>query len=165
MDHVANLTVPTATAWAELTAEPFLLAFAEEVGVAVTNLELGQADSTATASMDWSFETDRPGIPELAKRFLPSDVHLRWSQTWEPLDTGQATGGLEVLLIGRPSATTTATSLLVPADAGSTLTTSTRTKADLPFPVAGRVESLIDKDLVGWILSVQARVIQRRNAG
>lgn len=165
MDHVENLTVPTAIAWEELTTEPFLLAFAEEVGVTVSNLELSRADETATASMDWSFETDRPGIPDLAKRFLPAEVHLRWTQTWQPLDDARADGGLEVLLIGRPSATTTATSLLLPVDAGSTLTTTTRTKADLPFPLAGRVESMIDKDLVGWILSVQARVMQRRHAG
>jgi hypothetical protein len=165
MDHVSNLAVPAATTWAELTAEPFLRAFAEEVGVDVHDLSCGDSEGRAVASMDWSFETDRPGIPELAKRFLPANVHLRWEQGWGQLEGERADGHLEVTLLGRPSAVSTGECLLVPTDTGSRLTTSTVTKADLPFPVAGRVESLIDKELVGWILSVQARVLNRRNPG
>ena len=57
------------------------------------------------------------------------------------------------------------TSQLLVVDGGSTLATSTSTKASLPFPLAGKVQSMIDKDLVGWILSVQARVLARRHAG
>jgi hypothetical protein len=162
MDHLSNLVVPAATTWAELTGEPFLRAFAAEVGVTVEALTCGSDGDRAVASMDWTFETDRPGIPELAKRFLPADVHLTWNQTWDPLIGDRATGGLEVLLHGRPSATSTGHCELLAADRGSTLRTSTTTKADLPFPVAGRVESLIDRDLVGWILTVQARVLLRR---
>lgn len=165
MDHRTNLDMPPARTLAELTGESFLRAFAEEVGVHVNDLTTGEAAGQATAAMDWSFETDRPGIPELAKRFLPSDVHLRWNQAWGPLADGRATGRLEVVLEGRPSATSTGECLLVAAGPGTTLTTSTSTKADLPFPVAGRVESLIDRELVGWILSVQARVLVRRNGG
>ena len=165
MDHVSTLTLAPAAAWAELTSEPFLRAFAAEVGVYVHDLSRTQADGRESASMEWSFETDRPGIPELAKRFLPSDVHLTWSQWWDPLVEERATGQIDVVLKGRPSATSTGACTLVGADAGSSLTTSTRTKADLPFPVAGRVESLIDKELVGWIISVQARVLLRRSGG
>jgi hypothetical protein len=165
MDHVSNLPIPPAAAWAELTSEPFLRAFAEEVGVDVHDLSCTSADGRETATMEWSFETDRPGIPELAKRFLPDDVHLTWSQWWDPLADDVADGQIDVVLKGRPSATSTGACRLVAADSGSSLTTSTRTKADLPFPVAGRVESLIDKELVGWIISVQARVLLRRNGG
>lgn len=162
MDHVSNLAIPAARAWEEITSEAFLRDFAAEVGVEVGELTCGDEDGRAVASMLWSFETDRPGIPELAKRFLPRDVQLRWSQSWDPLD-GRAAGRLEVELHGRPSATSVGKSLLVPAPAGSTLTTSTSTSADLPFPVRRGVESMIDKELVGWILSVQARVLTRRN--
>ena len=162
MDHVSNLALPASTTWAELTGESFLRAFAAEVGVDVRELTCAADGDHAVASMDWTFETDRPGIPELAKRFLPADVHLRWNQSWGPLAGDRAAGRLEVLLLGRPSATSTGQCELLAADEGSTLRTSTSTKADLPFPVAGRVESLIDKELVGWILTVQARVLQRR---
>jgi hypothetical protein len=165
MDHVSNLPIPPAAAWAELTSEPFLRAFAEEVGVDVHDLTCTQDGGRESATMEWSFETDRPGIPELAKRFLPDDVHLTWSQWWDPLDSDAASGQIHVVLKGRPSATSTGVCQLVGADAGSSLTTSTRVKADLPFPVAGRVESLIDKELIGWIISVQARVLLRRSGG
>ena len=165
MDHVANLSLPPRAAWAELTSEPFLRAFAEEVGVDVHDMSCTRDGGRESASMEWSFETDRPGIPELAKRFLPDDVHLTWRQWWDPLVEERATGQIDVVLKGRPSAASTGACLLVGSEAGSALTTSTRTKADLPFPVAGRVESLIDKELVGWIISVQARVLLRRSGG
>jgi hypothetical protein len=69
-----------------------------------------------------------------------------------------------VHLLGSPKATSMGTSHLLVGEGGSTLTTSTSTKASLPFPLAGTVQSKIDKDLVGWILSVQARVLTRRHA-
>jgi hypothetical protein len=164
VDHLANLTIPTATTWAELTSEDFLRAFAAEVGVTVTDLELGQDGDQSTARMDWEFSTDAPGIPELAKRFLPSRVQLQWAQAWQPLEADRAAGRLDVVLPGRPGATSVGTCLLTADEAGSgsLLRTSTKTSAELPFPIAGRVESLIDKDLVGWIISVQARVLLRR---
>jgi Protein of unknown function (DUF2505) len=165
MEHVSTLPVPAHTTWAELTSEPFLRAFATEVGVEVHDLHCGVEDERAVAAMDWSFETDRPGIPELAKKFLPADVQLRWEQSWDPLADGSAAGRLDVTLHGRPSATSVGECLLVSTDPGSRLTTSTTTRADLPFPVRKGVESMIDKELVGWILSVQARVLLRRNPG
>jgi hypothetical protein len=165
MEHVTELTVPAMTAWADLTHEAFLREFSEEVGVELGELTTSSSGDASLARMDWSFRTDRSGIPELARQFLPSEVHLRWNQRWDPLVDGQARGSLSVELLGRPSATSTGTCQLRDESAGSTLTTSTRTKADLPFPVAGPLESRIDKDLVGWILSVQARVLLRRNGG
>lgn len=165
MEHVWTAAVPVATTYSELTSEEFLRAFAEEVGVEVRDLTRRDAEDRSVATMDWWFHTERQGIPELAKRFLPPRVHLRWEQSWGPLAAQRATGRLEVRLLGRPSATSTGDCLLTAATPGSTLRTTTATKADLPFPVAGRVESMIDRDLVGWILSVQARVLARRNAG
>ncbi len=92
-------------------------------------------------------------------------MRLRWSQSWAPFDGSAATGRLDVELSGRPSATSLGESRLIVAESGSRLTTSTKTSADLPFPVRRGVESMIDKELVGWILSVQARVLVRRNPG
>ena len=115
--------------------------------------------------MMWSFDTDRPGIPAVARKLLPGDVRLRWSQWWGPLASDRATGRLEVVLMGTPSATSTGQCELLGTDSGATLSTNTTTKAKLPWGVAGPVEGRIDKDLVGWILSVQARVLERRSAG
>lgn len=165
MEHVSNLTIPAPQTWQELTGEPFLRDFATEVGVEVHDLMCQEQDGRAVASMDWSFETDRPGIPELAKRFLPRDVRLRWSQSWAPFDGGAAAGRLDVELSGRPSATSRGESRLIGTKPGSRLTTTTTTSADLPFPVRRGVEAMIDKELVGWILSVQTRVLVRRNPG
>lgn len=163
MDHVSTLALSAARTWGELTSEPFLLDFAHEVGVDVHDLQCRADGPIARASMDWTFDTDRPGIPALAKKLLPGDVRLRWSQEWGPLNDGSATGRLDVELRGRPSATSTGDCRLVAQDPGSLLTTSTTTTADLPFPVRKTTEKLIDSELVGWILSVQARVLQRRN--
>lgn len=163
MEHVANLTLPATRTWSELTSEPFLLDFAHEVGVDVHDLQCTTDGPRALASMDWTFETDRPGIPALARKFLPTDVRLRWSQEWSPLTDGSATGRLDVELHGRPSATSTGDCLLVADGSGSTLSTATNTQADLPFPVRKTTEKLIDSELVGWILSVQERVLVRRN--
>lgn len=162
MEHVITLSLPAATTLSELTGEPFLRAFSEEIGVSVTSLTTGQRGDQAVASMDWLFDTGRPGIPDLARRFLPSDVKMRWDQTWGPIQADKAVGRLEVQLLGRPSATSLGDCRIVSADRGSTLTTSTSTKAELPFPVASTVEGLIDRELVGWILSVQARVLMKR---
>jgi hypothetical protein len=164
MDHVSNLPIPADATWAELTAEPFLRAFAEEVGVEVLSLDCSDRGQAHDATMEWVFPTDRPGIPELARRFLPAQVHLSWQQSWGPLAGERADGRLEVQLRGRPAATATGRSALVGAAAGCSLRTSTTTKADLPFPLAGRVESIIDREVVGWILQVQARVLVRRAA-
>jgi hypothetical protein len=165
VEHVSNLTIPPAATWAELTSEPFLRAFAEEVGVTLEGLEVADEQERAVARMGWSFDPDIPGVPELAKRFLPARVELDWAQSWAPLGPdGSAQGRLDVVLQGRPGATAVGELALVPADSGSVLRTSTRTSTELPFPLAGRIESLIDKELIGWILSVQARVLLRRSA-
>jgi hypothetical protein len=165
MEHASDLAIPAPLTWQELTAESFLRDFAAEVGVEVHDLVCDERDGRAIAAMDWSFETDRPGIPELAKKFLPRDVRLRWSQSWAPFDGSAAAGQLDVELSGRPSATSRGDSRLLATAPGSRLTTTTTTSADLPFPVRRGVEAMIDKELVGWILSVQARVLVRRNPG
>jgi hypothetical protein len=165
MEHVSNLPLAPAAAWAELTSEDFLRAFADEVGVHVGDLSCESADGRESATMHWSFETDRPGIPDLAKKFLPDNVHLTWSQWWDPLAEDEASGRIDVVLKGRPSARAVGICGLAPVVGGSRLTTSTTTKADLPFPIAGTVESRVDKDLIGWIISVQARVLLRRSGG
>ncbi len=45
-------------------------------------------------------------------------------------------------------------------DVHYTVVTETKTSG-VPWPLGGKVESMINKDLVGWILSVQARVANR----
>ncbi len=167
MEHRFELSIPADVVLADLTSADFLEAFSTEVGVevgALTCTDAAQDDSgQARASMEWSFPTDRPGIPDLARTLLPDRVELTWAQTWTAADAESAAGTLEVHLIGRPTAVSTGTSRLESTATGSTLTTETTTKASLPFPVRGKVESTIDRELVGWILSVQARVLTRRH--
>jgi hypothetical protein len=163
VEHVSNLSIPPALTWGELTSEPFLRAFAAEVGVTLEDLEVGQEEDHSVARMGWSFDPDIPGVPELAKRFLPDRVRLDWAQSWAPLDADDsAAGRLDVVLQGRPGATAVGQCALAPAADGSVLRTMTRTSTELPFPLAGRIESLIDSELIGWIVTVQARVLVRR---
>jgi Protein of unknown function (DUF2505) len=164
MEHSFDLTIPPATVLADLTSEDFLHAFATEVGVEVDSLSCDASGERAVATMAWRFSTSKPGIPDLAQKLLPGEVRLSWAQEWGPLTDEGSEGTLEVHLLGSPKATSLGTSQLLVVDGGSNLTTSTTTKASLPFPVAGKVQSMIDKDLVGWILSVQARVLTRRHA-
>ncbi len=165
MEHSFDLTIAPATVLADLISEDFLHAFATEVGVEVDALTCDTAGDPATATMQWRFSTSKPGIPELAQKLLPGEVRLSWAQGWGPLGERGSEGTLEVHLLGTPKATSLGTSRLLVTEGGSTLATTTSTKASLPFPVAGKVQSMIDKDLVGWILSVQARVLARRHAG
>lgn len=162
MEHAWNLSIPPQPVLAELTSEPLLLEFADEVGVQVTSLDLSQQGEHAVAAMEWTFRTDHPGFPSAAKRFLPDVVELGWRQWWGPVVGGSASGGIEVDLKSRPSARLKGTTKLAQAAGGSTLTTRTRTKADLPFPIAGRVEGMVDKQLASWILSTEVRVLHRR---
>jgi hypothetical protein len=165
MEHSFDLTIPPAAVLADLTSEDFLHAFATEVGVEVDSLSCDTSGERAVATMAWRFSTSKPGIPDLAQKLLPGEVRLSWAQEWGSLtDDDAAEGTLEVHLLGTPKAVSLGTSRLLAVDGGSTLATSTSTKASLPFPVAGKVQSMIDKDLVGWILSVQARVLTRRHA-
>jgi len=164
VDHSFDLTIAPSAVHADLISEDFLRAFATEVGVEVDSLVCQDSGDRALASMQWRFSTSKPGIPELAQKLLPGEVRLSWAQEWGPLTDEGSEGTLEVHLLGSPKATSTGTSQLLVVDGGSTLATSTSTKASLPFPLAGKVQSMIDKDLVGWILSVQARVLSRRHA-
>ena len=165
VEHSFDLAIAPETVLAELSSEDFLHAFSTEVGVEVDGLTCTTDGDMAAATMDWRFSTAKPGIPDLAQKLLPGEVRLSWTQGWGPLVDGGANGTLEVLLLGTPRATSTGSAHLRPTGTGSVLATSTSTKASLPFPVAGKVQSMIDKDLVGWILSVQARVLTRRHPG
>jgi hypothetical protein len=164
VDHSFDLSIAPSTVHADLISEDFLRAFATEVGVEVDSLTSESSGDRARATMQWRFSTSKPGIPELAQKLLPGEVRLSWAQEWGPLTGDGSEGTLEVHLLGSPKATSLGDARLLVVDDGSTLTTSTSTKASLPFPLAGKVQSMIDKDLVGWILSVQARVLARRHA-
>ncbi len=163
VEHSFDLAIDPDVVLSELISEEFLLAFAEEVGVEVDDLVVGTSGDDAVAKMLWQFSTDKDGIPSLAKKMLPGEVRLSWAQSWGTLTDGVAAGTLEVNLLGNPKAVSNGTATLTAAGDGCTLATSTTTKASLPFPIAGKVQSMIDKDLVGWILSVQARVLTRRH--
>lgn len=164
MEHRFDLAIPAGAARAELATEPFLRDFAEGVGVTVTELAVDTSGPQDVATMQWLFSTRDVDIPDVARRFLGDPVTLRWRQAWGPLSDGGARGSMTVELVGRPSATCTGTSILRASGTGSRLSTTARTEAALPRPLAGRVEELIDRQLVGWILSVHARVLQERNA-
>ncbi len=162
MEHAWNLSIPPQPVLAELTSEQLLLEFSAEVGVEVSDLELSTQGEHQVASMHWRFRTDHPNFPSAAKRFLPDVVELAWRQWWGPIVGRVASGGIEVDLKSRPSARLRGTTKLSQSPSGSTLATHTRTKADLPFPIAGRVEGMVDKQLASWILSTEVRVLHRR---
>lgn len=136
-----------------LVTEQFQHDFAQEVGVDMERLSV-QPDRV---EMAWQFSTQKDGIPSLAKKLLPPTVNLTWDQEW----TSQTAGGLLVRLTGTPSAKCTGEAQLLQAGDDVTYAVTTETKTNLPWPVGGRVESMINKDLVGWILRVQVRVAQR----
>ncbi len=163
MEHTSTFVgaAPDAV-FAEFISPDFLRAFSEEVGVISGDLETGSTDGAEVAFMPWSFPTDRPGIPSLARKMLPAEVRLDWQQRWGPLQQPPIPGTMTVALHGSPSANVEAKAQLS-ADGGNTVyRVNTKTKTSLKWPVAGTVEGTIDKELVGWILSVQARVLRRR---
>lgn len=172
MEHRFSLPRTAPGAHAALTSESFLRDFAHEVGVTVTGLESDTDDpSVARSTMHWTFSTAGSGIPDLARTLLPEQVRLRWDQAWGSLVDDRAVGRLEVTLLGRPSATCTGRAELVGGagptrggpvgSAASVLSTATRTESSLPRPLGPRIEAMIDRELVGWILSVHARVLAR----
>lgn len=163
VEHSFDLAIAPDVVLSDIISVDFLHAFAKEVGVEVSDLVTETSGDDSVATMQWQFSTDKDGIPSLAKKMLPGEVRLSWSQQWGPLADGVAEGALKVNLLGSPKATSTGSATLTAAGDGCTLATSTKTKAELPFPIAGKVQSMIDKDLVGWILSVQARVLNRRH--
>lgn len=147
---------------AEFVDPEFLIAFSTEVGVDSGDLNLDSADGVESAEMPWRFPTDRPGIPSLARKFLPAEVHLDWSQRWGPVTAAPIAGTIHVALHGSPSADVRAESALLHQGEDTLYRVRSTTRTSLRWPVAGTVESTIDKELVGWILQVQARVLRHR---
>jgi len=146
----------------EFTSPDFLRAFSEEVGVMIGEIEVGETDSVLSAMLPWNFPTNRPGIPSLAQKMLPAEVNLDWQQRWGPRQAPPIPGSMTVLLHGKPSATVQASASLDASGEDTVYRVDTTTKTSLKWPVAGTVESTIDRELVGWILQVQARVLRRR---
>lgn len=163
MEHTSTFVgVQPDAVFAEFISTDFLQAFSEEVGVISGDLTTSSSDGVETASMPWSFPTNRPGIPSLAQKMLPGEVRLDWLQRWGPLADPPIPGSMTVALLGTPSAIVEATARLVATGGDAVYRVTTKTKTSLPWPLAGKVEGTIDKELVGWILSVQARVLRRR---
>lgn len=160
MEHRAVIESTTVAAVQKLLSEhAFLEAFAKEVGVTPGQIDISRGSAAVEASMPWAFRTDKAGIPALAQRFLPQEVHLNWWQAWR---MGEPAGDIKVELSGRPAATCNGQASLRQSgdDVEYLVVTETRTHG-VPWPLGGKVESMINKDLVGWILSVQARVANR----
>jgi hypothetical protein len=160
MEHRATIESTTVEAVQQLMSEhAFLEAFAREVGVNTGEIDIAEQSDAVEATMPWQFRTDRAGIPSLAQRFLPQEVHLTWWQQWKH---NHPSGDIRVDLDGRPAATCTGTASLSQNgdDVEYVVITETKTRG-VPWPLGGKVESMINKDLVGWILSVQARVANR----
>ena len=160
MEHKAVIESTTVDAVQRLLSEHvFLEAFAKEVGVTTGDIDIETSADEIAATMPWAFRTDKAGIPSLAQKFLPQAVELQWSQTWQ---TEQPNGDITVELHGHPAATCTGRATLAQNgdDVEYTVVTETKTSG-VPWPLGGKVESMINKDLVGWILSVQARVANR----
>lgn len=159
--HIFSGASPDAV-FAEFTNPDFLHAFSAEVGVESDHLTTSVTDGIEKADMPWSFPTNRPGIPSLARKMLPPAVNLDWHQEWGPAQGSPISGSMHVVLHGKPSADVTAKAQLAAQGSDTVYTAVTTTKTSLRWPLAGSVEGTIDKELVGWILSVQARVLRRR---
>jgi len=163
MEHTSTfLGVTPDAVFAEFVNADFLVAFSEEVGVVSGELSESTAAGVVTSAMPWTFPTDRPGIPSLARKFLPGEVRLDWEQRWGPLREPPVPGAMTVELHGTPRATVEASAQLLQQGDTTVYKVVSRTRTSLKWPLAGTVESSIDKDLVGWILQVQARVLRRR---
>lgn len=145
----------------QVTSKEFLVAFGDELGVTTNSIELSEPDGARRAVLEWSFSTQKPGIPSMARKFLSDEVNLTWEQTWHDGDADYA-GELLVTLAGKPSAQSKGTCEITGSANGATLVTDTSTRTSLPRMVSMGIESTIDKELVGWIISVQARVLRRR---
>lgn len=160
MEHKAVISSTTVQSVQQLLSEhAFLEAFAKEVGVTAGDIDITHESDGIQASMPWAFRTDKAGIPSLAQKFLPREVELVWWQQWQNVEPD---GDIRVELHGRPAATCTGRARLSQNgdDVEYLVTTETRTNG-VPWPLGGKIESMINKDLVGWILSVQARVANR----
>jgi hypothetical protein len=160
MEHREVLSSTTVDAVRQLLSEhAFLEAFAREVGVEPGEIAVVEGPQAVEASMPWAFSTDIPVIPSWARPLLPSEVRLNWWQEWRHREPH---GDIRVDLEGRPAATCTGTARLTQAgdDVEYVVVTETKTKG-VPWPLGGKVEAMVNKDLVGWILSVQARVANR----
>ncbi len=160
MEHRTVIESTTVQAVQQLLSEhAFLEAFANEVGVSAGEIDVVKEADSVQASMPWAFRTDRAGIPSLAQKFLPTEVQLNWWQQWS---NAQPDGDIRVELHGRPAATCTGRATLTQSgdDVEYVVVTETKTSG-VPWPLGGKIESMINKDLVGWILSVQARVANR----
>jgi hypothetical protein len=160
MEHKAVIESTTVEAVQQLLSEhAFLEAFAKEVGVTTGEIAVTEQADAVEATMPWAFRTDKAGIPSLAQKFLPQEVQLQWWQEWK---TNAPDGDIRVELHGRPAATCTGSARLSQNgdDVEYVVVTQTKTNG-VPWPLGGKVESMINKDLVGWILSVQARVANR----
>jgi hypothetical protein len=163
MEHTSTfIGIAPEAVLAEFVDPEFLIAFSTEVGVTSGDLEQSSADGVESAAMPWRFPTDRPGIPSLAKKFLPDEVHLDWSQQWGPVSNPPIPGAIHVALHGSPSADVDAKTDLIHRGEDTVYRVRSKTRTSLRWPLAGTVESSIDKELVGWILQVQARVLRRR---
>lgn len=146
----------------ELVSNDYLIAFGEELGVTTKSADLSAEQGVDRAVLVWSFSTAKPGIPSLARKFLSDEVTLTWDQSWSGIFKDKASGELVVTLDGRPGATSKGTSSIAASESGVSLITDTSTRTSLPRLVAAGIEGSIDKELVGWIIAVQARVLRRR---
>lgn len=160
MEHRATIESTTVEAVQQLLSQhAFLEAFAKEVGVNAGQIDIDEEADAVKAQMPWAFRTDRAGIPSLAQKFLPREVKLLWWQEWK---NSVPSGAIRVELEGRPAATCTGQAKLTQngQDVDYVVVTDTKTSG-VPWPLGDKIESMINKDLVGWILSVQARVANR----
>lgn len=163
MEHTSTFAgVAAEDVAAQLADRDFLLAFGAEVGVTSGDVEQSERAGVLAAAMPWKFATDRDGIPVLAKKFLPGQVELDWSQEWGPVDEAPIPGTIHVTLHGTPSAEVTARAELRQDGADTVYRVRSKTRTSLPWPMGSTIEGTVDKELVGWILQVQSRVLRRR---
>ncbi len=170
MEHRHVISPATTPAvFAALTSADYLRAFSAALGVELGDLTLGTSGPWHQATMSWLLPTGELAIPAPVRPFLSDPVTLTWRQDWrttQAFTTANATGHpthqgqLEVVLQGRPGASTEGFVELRPDGPGVLIVSQLTTRVQLMKMLAAPIEAAIETQLVEWILSVQTRVLR-----
>lgn len=170
MEHRHEVFPATTSAvFAALTDADYLRAFSAELGVELTDLTLGTSGPWRQATMSWLLSTGELAVPSPVRPFLSDPIALTWRQGWRlnPAFTAEHSighpthqGELEVVLEGKPGASTEGFSELRPDGPGVLILSQLKTRVQLMKMLAAPIEAAIETQLVEWILSVQTRVLR-----
>jgi hypothetical protein len=109
-----------------------------------------RADDTVAAC--YTQHLGRGLLPATVARFVPGDISMRYSETWQPAADGRVRGQIGVS-VSANLGSCTATTWLAPTPQGSELRFEGKVAVKLPL-VGGNLEKAIGADLAANIPSV-----------